>query len=530
MAAIALVVFSCAAGLREKSPLAEPIVWVAPSLERIGQNDRPASKTAIELHAARGEYESFQIGISAAKTPLNNVNVLISNLSGPNNRVISKSNFTLYREHYVYVRNPSPNLRLSTNKSLGSGWYADGLIPFVRPETNKELTGAKLDAVPFQLAANKNQPIWVDLFVPRDTPPGEYRGTFTVTSDRGTTTGKIILKVWDFELPVKPSLDSAFSLYEAKSQSEMVELLKHKLMPVSNLPPANERELIDKWGLRSWRIPFWSGANNRTCTMTEAPSVDEIRSAASRHQPDLFLYVRYADEIDDCPNLSNLIKQVKEWAKNIHQAGIATAIAMTPMTELYDGGSGRGRSAVDIWIVLPKMYDAAPKRISEVLAKGDRVWLYNTLVQDGYSPKWQIDFEPINYRIAHGFINQSLGLTGVLYWQVDLWTDDPWNNVESFSEPNRHYPGEGMLFYPGEQVGIKGIVPSIRAKWLREGVEDYEYVEILKGLGRGYWAIETIRKIASDWKQWTRNPQDLETTRKLLGEEIERLSLARGKF
>ena len=52
------------------------------------------------------------------------------------------------------------------------------------------------------------------------------------------------------------------------------------------------------------------------------------------------------------------------------------------------------------------------------LAKGDEVWSYNTEVQDPYSPKWEIDFAPINFRIQPGFINQSLHLTGLLYWSV----------------------------------------------------------------------------------------------------------------
>ncbi|MGB5710342.1 MAG: DUF4091 domain-containing protein, partial [Waterburya sp.] len=180
--------------------------------------------------------------------------------------------------------------------------------------------------------------------------------------------------------------------------------------------------------------------------------------------------------------------------------------------------------AVDIWIVLPEMYDAAPQRISEVLQKGNKVWFYNALVQDGYSPKWQIDFNPINYRIPHGFINQSLGLTGVLYWRVDLWTKDPWNNVQTYSIKDKYYPGEGMLVYPGKQVGIKGVVPSMRLKWIREGVEDYEYIEILKRLGRKSWALEVSRSVGRDWKNWTRNPNALESVRRRLGEEIARLS------
>ncbi len=497
-----------------------PIVWVTSGLERIEKTERQKSTTNIQLYAARGEYEPFQIGVRAPNSGLTNVNISLSDLSSQNNQVIPKKNFTLYREHYVYITHSSPKEKGSTNPPLSSGWYADGLIPFVDPQTRQDLIGAELDAVPFNLNAGDNQPIWADVFIPRNTQAGEYQGTFTVTSNQGVTIGKILLKVWDFELPLKPSLNSAFAFWEEKSKGAMVELLRHKLMP-SRVNPADQRELIDNWGLRSLRLPFWSEADVNNCSMDSPPSLDEIREAASIHQSDLFLYARYADEIDKC---SNLISPVKQWASNFHKAGISTVIAMTPTPALYDDGSGTGRSAVDIWVVLPKMYDAAPKRISEVLQKGDKVWFYNALVQDGYSPKWQIDFDPINYRIPHGFINQSLGLTGVLYWQVDLWTKDPWKDVQTHSDKDDYYPGEGMLVYPGKQVGIKGVVPSMRLKWVREGVEDYEYIEILKRLGRKNWALTVSQSVGLDWKNWTRDPNILESARRRLGEEIERLS------
>ena len=124
-----------------------------------------------------------------------------------------------------------------------------------------------------------------------------------------------------------------------------------------------------------------------------------------------------------------------------------------------------------------------------MLKKGDSVWSYNTLVQDAYSPKWLIDFDPVNFRIQPGFISQSLNLTGLLYWRVDKWPSDPWNNVNNagtYSSAN--YPGEGMLVYPGQQVGVKGVVASMRLKWLRDGVEDYDYRPDPEGTReRGHW-------------------------------------------
>ena len=81
-----------------------------------------------------------------------------------------------------------------------------------------------------------------------------------------------------------------------------------------------------------------------------------------------------------------------------------------------------------------------------------------------------------------------------------------------------------MLFYPGQQVGVAGVVPSMRLKWLREGVEDYEYVEILKKLGQPEQALQISRSVGQDWFNWTKNPHELQTARQQLAQEIELLN------
>lgn len=258
--------------------------------------------------------------------------------------------------------------------------------------------------------------------------------------------------------------------------------------------------------------------------MAPAPSVTQYKALAAAQQPGLMLYSYSADEIGHC---SNLYPTIKEWARNMHQAGVKNLISMSPTPALYDDGSGTGRSAVDIWVLLPVMYNNSKQQVQQVLKKGDSVWSYNTLVQDAYSPKWLIDFDPVNFRIQPGFLSQSLNLTGMLYWRVDRWGSDPWNNVNNagtFSSAN--YPGEGMLVYPGQQVGIKGVVASMRLKWLRDGVQDYDYVQILKQLGKEDQAMEIAKSVAPDWTNWTRDADKIEAARKKLGETIDALMTA----
>src|SRR5262249_17698619 len=154
----------------------------------------------------------------------------------------------------------------------------------------------------------------------------------------------------------------------------------------------------------------------------------QFQAAVAAQAPGLFLYDYSADEISNCPNLYS---KVQQWGYNMHQAGIRNLVTMAPVSELFDDGSGTGRSAVDIWTILPVQYSSSQATINQALAKGDAVWSYNTLVQDAYSPKWEIDFDPMNFRIQPGFLSQSLNLTGILYWRADLWSADPWNDVNN---------------------------------------------------------------------------------------------------
>jgi hypothetical protein len=374
--------------------------------------------------------------------------------------------------------------------------------------------------VPFDLKAGNNQPIWVDLLVPRTAAAGQYSGTYTVTSKQGNFTGPIALTVWNFTLPAAPALKSSFLFFQAGTLAAQRELLRNKLSPLST-STADQPSLMKEHGLSATSTGPFSGADVGRCNMSPAPSVSQFKSLASAQQPGLMLYDYSADEIGHCTNLYPTIRQ---WANNMHQAGIKNLISMSPTPALYDDGSGTGRSAVDIWVLLPLMYNNSKARVSEVLKKGDSVWSYNTLVQDAYSPKWLIDFDPVNFRIQPGFINQSLNLTGLLYWRIDKWPSDPWNNVNNagtYSSAN--YPGEGMLVYPGQQVGVKGVVASMRLKWLRDGVEDYDYLQILKNLGKEDVAMQIARSVGPDWTNWTRDAGAIESARQKLGEAINRL-------
>ena len=507
-----------------------PVVWTISPLTRIARDQAAGNEREIALWAARGEYESFQVVVRAPAGGLKNVNVAISDLMGERGR-ISKASLALYREHYLQITRGSPD-RGGTNRPLGSGWYPDALIPFAT-NSGASLRPAALRAVPFDLAPSTNQPVWVDIFVERETLPGRYSGTVTVTSDEGKAAVSVTVNVWNFELPVRPTLLSAFNVsndtnsnprifYGDEKQNQEL-LLRHKIMPVE-VDPRYEKQFIQQYGLSISRIEYFQHATYGNCKQPPAPSVADLLALKAKHQPALSLYLHMGDEISDCPNIFPILKQ---WARNGREAGLMPLLTAVPLPALRDDGSGSGRSVADIWVLLPRQFVSNAADVSAAMKKGDHVWSYTAIVQDNFSPKWEIDFRPINYRIF-GFLNQSVGATGLLYWSVNSWaigpTNDPWNNMTYMEGGKPTPPGEGWLVYPGAQVGSDSFVPSMRLKWIRKSVEDFEYVEILKKLHRGDWALGIVKTVAADWVHWSQDPDAVESVRRQLGAEIDRLS------
>jgi len=479
------------------------------------------SSGSVHLFAGGGEYQAFQIAVPAPPSGLTLTDAMSSDLTGDSGRKIPASSVTIYREHYVHVDSPSPDWK-GSNRSMGAGWYPDPLIPFHDPTSGKRLTGIYRGA-PFHVDPPNILAIWIDVFVPRGTASGDYHATVTLSSDRGKIQVPWSLTVWRFDVPLKPSLRSTFLFWNPVAKGAVEELLRNRLMP-QHVPSGTatiEHNLETSLGLSMVGTDFWSGADNSHCSMKPAPAVSELQRAARSHDPGLFLFNYTADEVSNC---KNLYPALKEWGHALHQANIKNLVVMGPTPELYDDGTGR--SAVDIWVVLPMQFEHGSPAIAAARAHGGEIWSYNAVVQDAYSPKWLIDYDTLGYRLQAGFLSESYGLTGLLYWRIDRWDGDPWtrvNNTGVFNAAN--YPGEGLLLYPGGPVGLPdGAAPSIRLKQLRAGVQDYEYVEILKHLGRGDWAMQRIRTVAPDWKNWSRSGESVEAVRRELGAEIDRLS------
>lgn len=502
-----------------REPEATPHIWSTHPMYRIMKNAKAEDNSSIELFGAKGEYEPFQLVITAPDIKITDIVISFSDLSGPNG-TIKNENIKVWRQHYVKVKKGSPVWEGPPNLPLGKGEYPDGLIPL----TQEGIPPGDLPKNFSSVEKGLSHPYWVDVFIPRDTEAGEYRGIGTVKTAQGSSDIEVILTVWNFELPRRPSLRSMFGIWGKYSNGTEL-LLEHRLMPFGDLEPKGnyyaQREKIkyydEKYGINTIEAGRWSGAYWGNFQMSSAPSRKDWKELEESFPEEFqsMLCNFTADEVWDQEHLKDTLR---EWGKNMHLgSSIKNLVTMPPITDLYDDGNGN--PVVDIWSVLPLHAEDTTykKNIQDVLAMGSEVWFYTALLQDSYSPKWLMDFPPINYR-APAWINHIYGFTGILYWRVDYWSEDPWS---SFDRNSDYPPGEGMLVYPGEPLGLKNtVLPSMRLKYLRESVEDYEYIEILKSLGQEEFAMDTVHGFARSWKDWSHNGELLMEKRMILGEKI----------
>jgi hypothetical protein len=527
----AILIFSALAGsvltpkvLRSQTGMA---VWAVSSLVRVGPTDAPGGVSSVTLYGARGEYVDAQLVVTApSNTPLTGVDVTPTDLVGPGGAVIDRSNYSLYREHYVTFDTGSLDFGpYAANRPLPPGTYPDPLIPFNDPETGAPLSGsgASLQAVPFDVGAGRNQPIWIDLFIPRGaaaSPSGLYTGSIVVTGSHGRIEVKVSLNLWNFELPLVPSAKTLFFIFDNRRgmvKANQAALLRHKIMPMRVWDPSFAESHIADFGLNRTDLPYYGGA---TCHSIEpAPSAADIQSQAAQYPPGLPLDIYPADEVGGC---TAIYPGLKEWARNAHAAGVKIVSTMRPDPALYDDESGSGAPVVDYWAMLPRQW---PSSLAGIPGE---FWSYNNLEGDHYSPKWQIDFLPINYRIQAGFLNQMVGATGLLYWAVDNWPDEgtAWDDVLVGPISGAYWPGEGILIYPGARVGTTEPAPSMRLKYLRDGIQDYEYVELLRRKDQMSFINSVIRPVATDWHNWTKDYRVLETVRLQSAKKLHRLASA----
>jgi hypothetical protein len=476
--------------------------WAFDSMTRLTRTSPAGSSSVAELSAARGETESFQLGVRASTGRLTGGDLTVSELAGPAGAVIPQAAVTRFREQFVRVRRHSPR---GSGPIVDQRWFPDALLPFVDPATGAAPDpAARYAAAPYAVDAGHTQPFWVDVTVPRTAPAGSYTGTWTVHTDQGDATGTVHLTVRGFALPLTPAEPSSFGIYHGHRTATTQLLLRYGIQPTA-VAAAEQPDAVSR-GLGVTDAGFWSGALVSSCAMEPPPTVRQIRHRVAAFDPAVRVYNYTADEISRCPGLTPRLEQ---WSRRLHRAGVEQLVTMVPTWQLLDDGTGR--PAVDIWVLLPEQLQRLSPRLRQaVLDRGGEIWSYQALTQGANTPSWEIDVPPANFRVLPGFLNAATGTTGVLYWSVDYWQPNPWADVV-YTDSGCCYPGDGTLVYPGGPAGVRNPIPSVRLAWIRDGLDDYAYADLARRAGLDVPAL--VAPAAGDWTHWSDDPTALASAR-----------------
>ena len=173
----------------------------------------------------------------------------------------------------------------------------------------------------------------------------------------------------------------------------------------------------------------------------------------------------------------------------------------------------------------------------EEQAKGGEATWYISCDQAYPQPNYFID-APAMDPVMVPCITARYHMNGILYWAANFWnqTPDPWLDpvtyISGFDCSGGYVlNGEGSLIYPGDhtktytgQPNVIGPVSSIRLELLREGIEDYEYLWMLKDLGDKDFAETMITNMVVDVSAFSRNVEELYLTRKAMALRLEKLT------
>lgn len=551
-------------------------VWAVPAEHKVRPDDRVETnnlvwskeKKKINVAGAGKEHVPFQVVITtpipAGRRPVAPSGFFIesSGLVSRQGKTIPKEQIKFYLEHYIMLTGVSSPIGTT-------GYWPDALAPIKEPFN-----------MAAQYAVVRNRPIWVDLVVPSGTPGGVYTGTITVTKD-GKPVDKlnVELEVYNFSIPDKTHLISYMNVskgslarfyHKDASSVEMDELTQkyydflyeHRMEPWFNnqLEPevvvsgdkvevkfdeARYEYYMTK--LKTNRVLLETFPSNLRRQIKEVPFSNEFNLKLKSYLSQVESYfdkhgwkkqLVFNSPLDE-PNTKEAYEDTRKWARLVHEGapGVPFLATESPVTDNPEWGTLTGEvnnfSMHGNALNKPEVKQA----IIDEQAKGGEMTWYISCDQTYPQPNYFIDAPALDL-VMVPWITARYKMEGILYWAANFWsqTPNPWLSAITFisgfgCSDGYILNGEGSLLYPGDhtkqytgQPNVDGPVSSIRFELLREGIEDYDYLWMLKELGDKEFAEAQTRNLVIDVSSFSRNLSELYITRKAMARRLEKLT------
>lgn len=247
--------------------------------------------------------------------------------------------------------------------------------------------------------------------------------------------------------------------------------------------PREADMLKNNWGWENYRllIPF-----ERTMDFTsfDFDSVDRATAFPS-------WYDEYAvcDERDSVEYLS---RHVNTWT-NVFTGS-------TPRSSEVEGSLYMQNEEQD------KTFGEYRDRMEGFRARGDELWNY-VACEPRYTSPYQniLLFNDGTEGRTMFWTTYMLHGTGFLYWHVTFY-DAAGNNTYTLRSPfSKTGPGDGILVYPGSAYGQLAPIPSIRLLNMRDGIEDYQLLTMLREKRGEEFTNELVSRVVTSTVEFTRD-------------------------
>ncbi|MFH0796260.1 MAG: glycoside hydrolase domain-containing protein [Candidatus Omnitrophota bacterium] len=247
----------------------------------------------------------------------------------------------------------------------------------------------------------------------------------------------------------------------------------------------------------------------------------------------------YLEAFDDAPVNGQTNEVIKELYGLSHKAapGLLTYMDLAGGPQQFEELIGY----LDIWIPFPDSYENNMDFFIKRKDAGDKVWWFVADSPYPPCPTFHIPVSAIDPRIIW-LMGWKYNIDGFLYWGLNIWAFHDEGNLEKDSSkrwPNNPWKltriGDGLLIWPGPQMEP---LSSIRLESIRDGLEDYEYLYLLREKANllkdnSKYAnilkdVENILKIdpkvVKDVTHYTHDPSDIYTFREKIAGYIEKIN------
>jgi hypothetical protein len=555
-----------------------PGAWITGPLVKVSTTTAPGAAQSLQMSAAQNEFESFQVHAFATTNPIQ-MNVTVGDFTNAQTGTIihSATNVFVYREAYL-------NITTLSDANGTPGVTPDILIPTVDPYFHEPR-----NAFPVTVPANQVQSAWIDVLVPTNIPSGSYTATVTVKDGTSPiATLSVSLTVWAFTLPSTATLKSAFGMswnglcvqaygsytlcqnypgsggnsdraIELTHLSQAALLLDHRISISQTVyvgPPSGTWAQFDaKYGalMNGTAGTLLAGAKLTALEFTP-PGADNLDAATiqdwvSHFTTNGWLGALFHYTCDEPPNgcswanaltMEQTVYNASHNMKTLITTDLASATqnnlladlsVIVPIVNSMDpqGGSNQ-RSTYDSWLMgINKhlwWYQSCSSHEScsnGTVGSSNATW-----------PSYMVDATPVRNRVFEWFAFID-SIEAELYYQIDYcWTSgqcgpggnasNPWSSVYAFGGN-----GDGTLIYPGTPALIGGTtpiaLPSIRLKQIRDGMEDFEYLNALSQAGDDAFARSTAAAFITNAYTFDNDPQALTNARLALGNRLHQRAL-----